>query len=149
MYSENSFKNYIFWLKVRRIFFMVIFSIVGALVGIALSEFLINILLFDTFFRIVTITISTLLFFSISWLITATTGKEIQEGYWKIAVLRKLTVISKKLDVLEDFDLNSLKKDLSAENTLTNKQNNKNLSKKKIIQEENLDTPDELENIDE
>lgn len=149
MYSENSFKNYIFWLKVRRIFFMVIFSIVGALVGIALSEFLINILLFDTFFRIVTITISTLLFFSISWLITATTGKEIQEGYWKIAVLRKLTVISKKLDVLEDFDLNSLKKDLSVGNTLANKQNNKNSSKKKIIQEENLDTPDELENIDE
>ena len=29
------------------------------------------------------------------WLVK---GKEVQDGYWKIAVLRKLTVISKKLD---------------------------------------------------
>ena len=44
------------------------------------------------------ITISTLLFFAISLLVTAGTAKEVQDGYWKIAVLRKLTVISKKLD---------------------------------------------------
>lgn len=98
MYDENSFKNYIFWIKVKRGFFMLIFSILGAFVGIGISEFVVNVLLFDSVFRIVVIAISTLLFFSISLLVTANTGKEIQDGYWKIAVLRKLTVISKKLD---------------------------------------------------
>lgn len=108
MYSEDSFKNYIFWLKVRRVFFMLIFSIVGALIGMAISELVVNVLLFNAFFRIIIITVSTLLFFSISLLITANTGREVQDGYWKIAVLRKLTVISKKLDILEDLDLESI-----------------------------------------
>lgn len=98
MYDENSFKNYIFWIKVKRAFFMFIFSVLGAFIGIASSEFVVNILLFDEMFRIIIIAVSTLLFFSISLLVTANTGKEVQEGYWKIAVLRKLTVISKKLD---------------------------------------------------
>ena len=109
MYNENSFNNYIFWIKVKRIFFMLVFSIVGATIGFFISDYVINILLFDTIFRIIIIAISTLLFFAISLLITANTGKEVQDGYWKIAVLRKLTVISKKLDNLEKLDnLNNL-----------------------------------------
>ena len=98
MYDENTFKNYIFWIKVKRVFFMVVFSIIGVAIGVALSELIVNILRFDTYLRPVIITISTLLFFAISLLVTAGTGKEVQDGYWKIAVLRKLTVISKKLD---------------------------------------------------
>lgn len=104
MYNENSFNNYIFWIKVKRIFFMLIFSILGAIVGFFISDYIINVLLFDSVFRIIIIAISTLLFFAISLLITANTGKEVQDGYWKIAVLRKLTVISKKLDNLEKLD---------------------------------------------
>ena len=98
MYDENTFKNYIFWIKVKRVFFMVVFSIIGAALGVALSELIVNILRFDAYLKPIIITISTLLFFSISLLITAGTAKEVQDGYWKIAVLRKLTVISKKLD---------------------------------------------------
>lgn len=105
MYNEDSFKNYIFWIKVKRVFLMILFSIIGTLIGIAISEYFVNILLFEAMFRVIIITISTLLFFAISLLLTANTGKEIQEGYWKIAVLRKLTVISKKLDALENLDL--------------------------------------------
>jgi hypothetical protein len=43
--------------------------------------------------------ISTLIFFAMSLLITAGTGKQVQDGYWKIAVLRKLTVIQKNLEL--------------------------------------------------
>ena len=96
MYDENTFKNYIFWLKVKRVFFMIVFSVLGAFVGVAISELIVNILKFETYLRPTIITISTLLFFAISLLVTAGTGKEVQDGYWKIAVLRKLTVISKK-----------------------------------------------------
>ena len=98
MYDENTFKNYIFLLKVKRVFFMVVFSIIGAALGVALSELIVNILRFDAYLKPIIITISTLLFFAISLLVTAGTAKEVQDGYWKIAVLRKLTVISKKLD---------------------------------------------------
>ena len=98
MYDENTFKNYIFWLKVKRVFFMIVFSVLGAFVGVAISELIVNILKFEVYLRPTIITISTLLFFVISLLVTAGTGKEVQDGYWKIAVLRKLTVISKKLD---------------------------------------------------
>lgn len=106
MYDENTFKNYIFWLKVKRIFLMLIFSIIGAFIGIVISQFLIDLLLvLDSSFKVIIIALSTLLFFTISLLLTVGTGKEIQEGYWKMAVLRKLTVISKKLDCLENLNI--------------------------------------------
>ena len=103
MYDENSFKNYIFWLKVKRIFLMLIFSIIGCALGIVISQFLTDVLLLQLS-KPVIIAISTIIFFSISLLLTVGTGKEIQEGYWKMAVLRKLTVISKKLDNLEKLN---------------------------------------------
>lgn len=144
MYSENSFKNYIFWIKVKRAFLMLIFSIVGALIGVALSELIVNILLFDQSFRVVITAASTLLFFGISLLITANTGKEVQDGYWKIAVLRKLTVISKKLDALENLDTSNpnVKKAISALSDIKddvfseNLENNKKQSKSKNIKKE-------------
>ena len=111
MYDENSFKNYIFWLQVKRVFLMIVFSIVGAFIGILLSQFLIDVLLIlDSSYKVIFIAISTLLFFGISLLLTAGTGKEVQEGYWKMAVLRKLTVISKKLDYLENLEDSSKEK---------------------------------------
>lgn len=105
MYDENSFQNYIFWLKVKRVFLMILFSIIGAIVGIVLSQFLVDVLkVLDAIFKIIIIIVSTLLFFGISLLLTANVGRDVQEGYWKMAVLRKLTVISKKLDYLENLD---------------------------------------------
>ena len=105
MYDENTFQNYIFWLKVKRVFLMILFSIIGAIVGIVLSQFLVDVLkVLDPIFKMIIIIVSTLLFFGISLLLTANVGRDVQEGYWKMAVLRKLTVISKKLDYLENLD---------------------------------------------
>ena len=112
MYDENTFQNYIFWLKVKRVFLMIVLSIIGALIGILLSQSLIDLLLIvSASFRIIIILATTLLFFGISLLMTTNVSKDIQEGYWKIAVLRKLTVISKKLDYLENLEITSPKKE--------------------------------------
>ena len=111
MYDENTFQNYIFWLKVKRVFLMIVLSIVGALIGVLLSQFLIDVLLIAVpALRVIMIAASTLLFFGISLLMTINVSKDVQEGYWKMAVLRKLTVISKKLDYLENLDTSSFKK---------------------------------------
>lgn len=139
MYNENSFLNYISGLKVRRVFFMVVFSIIGALVGVLLSDFIVDVLMFGTFFRIVIIVISTLLFFAMSLLLTINTAKDIQEGYWKVALLRKLTVISKKLDSLENLNIDSLKSeftDLVSEELSTPTSNNKKAKQTKKASEE-------------
>lgn len=100
MYSENSYKNYIFWLKVKQIFVMILLSVIGCVIGRFIGQYLVEVLLFDVTNLYISVTVSTLLFFSIAALITSGTSKEVQEAYWRIAVLRKLTVISKKLDVL-------------------------------------------------
>ena len=80
------------------------FSAIGALIGIVLSDLLINVLTFNNINKPVIIVLSTLVFFSLSLLATTGTEKNIQDGYWKIAVLRKLTVISKKLDNLPNAE---------------------------------------------
>jgi hypothetical protein len=98
MYSEKTFKNYIFWLQVRRLFLIIIFSCIGAALGAGISALLQNILNISQY-RYIIVTVSTVIFFIISLLLTATTGKEVQDGYWKIAMLRKLTVIQKNLEL--------------------------------------------------
>ena len=104
MYNESTFKNYIFWIKVKRIFLIVVFSIVGALIGALVSQYVVDVLLFKAMYRTLIVGGSVLFFVAIALLLTANTGKEVQDGYWKIAVLRKLTVISKKLDYLDVID---------------------------------------------
>lgn len=139
MYNENSFLSYISGLKVRRVFFMIVFSIIGALVGVLLSDFIVDVLMFGAFFRILIIVISTLLFFAMSLLFTINTAKDIQEGYWKVALLRKLTVISKKLDSLDSLNINSLKSEfteLVEEELETTKKGKKQKKTKEISEPE-------------
>lgn len=97
MYSEKTFKNYIFWIQVKRVVLIILLSIIGAGIGIAIGAFLKGTFQIDSYNNAIII-FSTLFFFLLSLLITAGTGKEVQDGYWKIAVLRKLTVIQKLLE---------------------------------------------------
>lgn len=139
MYDENTFKNYIFWLKVKRVFYMLIFSIVGAGIGVAISEIVVNILTFESSLRPIIIIVSTLLFFAISLLSTAGTAKEVQDGYWKIAVLRKLTVISKKLDNIQTADI-SKNIDTSAISSTINDVVKESISEdSKVLDEDNFE----------
>lgn len=101
MYDEDSFNKHIFWMKFKRVFLLIFFSIIGCAIGIVLSSYLIELLLLPQKIRIPVIAGSTLIFFFLTLISTAKINKDIQDGYWKIAVLRKLTLISKKLDSLE------------------------------------------------
>lgn len=103
MYNEDSYNHYLTWLKIKRVFFMFFCSIIGCILGVLISSYVVNILMYDSILRIIIITVSTLLFFFISLLSSANTVKQIQNGYWNIAVLRKLTLISEKLDALENL----------------------------------------------
>ena len=121
MYNEKSFENYIFWTKVRRIFLILLFSIIGCLVGIFVSDIINTVTLNDGYRKII-ISISTLFSFALSLLLTIGTAREVQDGYWKMAVLRKLTVMSKKLDNLENFknELKSIETNEISSNVDTN-----------------------------
>lgn len=98
MYSEKSYKNYIFWVQVKRIVLIIILSSLGAALGVLIGKILESTLKMTSFNNLIII-ISTIIFFLLSLLLTVGTGKEVQDGYWKIAVLRKLTVIQKNLEL--------------------------------------------------
>ncbi len=102
MYSEKTFKNYIFWIQVRRVVLIILLSCIGAGIGIGIGAVLkgtVNITEYNT----IIIIVSTIIFFLLSLVITAGTGKEVQDGYWKIALLRKLTAIQKTLETSNEL----------------------------------------------
>ncbi len=103
MYDEDTFSRHIFWMKFRRVFLLIFFSIIGCIIGIFLSAYLIELLFLPENIRIPIIAGTTLLLFFLTLFSTTKINKDIQDGYWKIAVLRKLTLISKKLDSLDNL----------------------------------------------
>ena len=109
MYSENSYKNYIFWLKVRQITLIIVLSVIGCIIGRYIGTFLVDILMFKVLAYNISVIVSTLIFLFIALMATANTARDVQDAYWKIAVLRKLTVISKKLDNVSDDDKKEIK----------------------------------------
>ena len=134
MYDEDSFSKHIFWMKFRRVFLLIFFSIIGCIIGIILSSYLIELLFLPQNIRIPIIAGATLIFFFITLFSTYKINKDIQDRYWKMAVLRKLTLISKKLDALDNLkkleNLDYLKTlDSSVSETLSgmekNSENNK------------------------
>ncbi len=104
MYDEDAYKRYILAIRIKKIFIIIAFCVIGAILGIIISSYIVDILLFSSVLKPTIITVSTLIFLAISLLLTSNISKEVQDGYWKIAVLRKLTLISKKLDNLENLD---------------------------------------------
>lgn len=124
MYNEDSYTRHLNLLKAKRIFSMVLFSIIGCIIGVIFSSFVVTVLMYDAIFRPIIIAVSTLLFFFISLFITGNTSKEIEDGYWKVAVLRKLTLISKKLDNLDNLQKLDQLLNIDLENENDNDNNN-------------------------
>ena len=98
MYSEKSFKYYIFWVQVKRVVLIIILSCIGAAIGVLIGKILESTIQLTSFNNAI-IAVSTIIFFLLSLLLTVGTGEKVQDGYWKIAVLRKLTVIQKNLEL--------------------------------------------------
>lgn len=98
MYSEKSYKNYIFWLQVKRVVVIIVLSCLGAGLGILIGKILESTIKFTSYNNLI-IGISSTIFFLLGVLLTVGTGKQVQDGYWRIAVLRKLTVIQKDIEL--------------------------------------------------
>ena len=103
MYSEKAYKNYIFWIQVKRVFLIILFTSIGAGLGLLVGKILESTIKFY-FTNYIIAGCATFLFF-FSLLVTASTGKEVQDGYWKIAVMRKLTVIQKDIEINNELSL--------------------------------------------
>lgn len=144
MYDENSMKSHIFWIKFKRVFLLILFTIIGTSLGVIISDYIVNILLFPTFLRIIIVAISAVLFLAFALLITANTGKEVQDSYWKIAVYKKLVVISKKLDNLDSSDNPKIIKKESTQTSNTKEVTEQN----KTINEENIEVNNNVDDLE-
>ena len=138
MYSEKKFKNYIFWLQVKRVVVIIILSCLGAALGVLIGKILESTVKMTSFNNIIII-ISTIVFFLLSLLLTTGTGKQVQDGYWKIAVLRKLTVIQKGLELNNELLKNS---DTSTKSKLDSivKEDIKDIDETEECEEESTDS---------
>ncbi|MBR1540173.1 MAG: hypothetical protein IJ629_03240 [Clostridia bacterium] len=115
MYSEKTYKNYIFWMQVKRVVVILVLSCLGAALGMLIGWILGSTMKLTSFNNII-IAVSTTVFFLLGVLLTVGTGKQVQDGYWRIAVLRKLTVIQKNLELNNELLRNtdkSIKDNLS------------------------------------
>ena len=108
MYSEKTYKNYIFWVQVKRVIVVILLSCLGAGLGILIGKILESTIKLTSFNNII-IAVSTTIFFLLGLLLTVGTGKQVQDGYWRIAVLRKLTVIQKSLELNNELLKNANK----------------------------------------
>lgn len=145
MYDENSMKSHIFWIKVRRVFLLIFLTAIGTGLGIIISDYIVNILLFSSILRPIIIISSAVIFLLMALLLTSQTGKEIEDGYWKIAVYKKLAIISKKLDALEKVDNSESLKSENISKKIESKQPEK--ITEKTSEKENIDPQVTTENV--
>ena len=71
MYSEQYFKKHILWVNIKRILVMLVFSIIGCIIGVISSSYIVDILLFEANLKPIIIAVSTIIFFLISLMLTS------------------------------------------------------------------------------
>lgn len=100
MYNEKRFKITIFFTRIRRylfIFFFVILSLVGAYV---VSEVLTEIVRLDQKIATILMVATGVTVFCIGFILTSNLEFKIQEAYLEMKTLKKLNLVSFKLDKL-------------------------------------------------
>ena len=111
MYNEDLYKKHIFWIKAKRVFLLLLFTTLGTALGVVISSYVVDVLLFNLELKPIIIAGCGLTFLLVTLLLTAKTGKEVHDAYWRIAVINELQSISKKLDSLDNLEkLDSLEK---------------------------------------
>ena len=135
MYSEKAYKNYIFWVQVKRIVVIILLSCIGAAIGVLIGKVLESTVQVSEYNNAITAG-CTIFFFLLALLLTVGTGKEVQDGYWKVAVLRKLTVIQKNLELNNELLKNT---DKSIKDNLSSVTANLNNIKEEEVSEEDTD----------
>ena len=151
MYSEKYFKNHILWIRIKRLLFMLIFSIIGCIIGVISSSYIVDILQFDWNLKPLTIAGSTIIFFIISLLVTSNSSRYVQDCLWKIETLHALNNLSNKLDIIKSLEHSSeelseyfseIKKGLIDENKFTENDKidiiNKVIDNKEIVSSDKI-----------
>ena len=160
MYSEKYFKNHILWIRIKRLLFMLIFSIIGCIIGVILSSYIVDILQFDWNLKPLTIAGSTIIFFIISVLVTSNSSRYVQDCLWKIETLHTLNNLSNKLDIIKSLEHNSeelseyfseIKKGLIDENKFTESNKidiiNKVIDNKETISSDRIPSSEENQEV--
>ena len=138
MYNEKRFKITIFFTRIRRylfIFFFVILSLVGAYV---VSEVLTEIVRLDQKIATVLMVATGVTVFCIGFILTSNLEFKIQEACLEMKTLKKLNLVSFKLDkLLEKSGISisdEITKELQSLNTTEAKTSKKKLKKAKTKQ---------------
>ena len=138
MYNEKRFKITIFFTRIRRylfIFFFVILSLVGAYV---VSEVLTEIVRMEQKIATILMVATGLTVFCIGFILTSNLEFKIQEAYLEMKTLKKLNLVSFKLDkLLEKSGISisdEITKELQSLNTTEAKTSKKKFKKAKTKQ---------------
>ena len=136
MYNEKRFKITIFFTRIRRylfIFFFVILSLVGAYV---VSEVLTEIVRLDQKIATILMVATGVTVFCIGFILTSNLEFKIQEAYLEMKTLKKLNLVSFKLDkLLEKSGISisdEITKELQSINTAVAKTSKTKLKNQKL-----------------
>ena len=100
MYNEKSFKITMLFTKIRRYLFIFFFVILGLVGAYVLSEFLTEIAGVERKIANIIMVVTGVSIFVIGFILTSNLQFKIQEAYLQMKILKKMNVISYKLDKL-------------------------------------------------
>lgn len=100
MYNEKSFKITMLFTKIRRYLFIFFFVILGLVGAYVLSEFLTEIAGVERKIANIIMVVTGISIFAIGFILTSNLQFKIQEAYLEMKILKKMNVISYKLDKL-------------------------------------------------
>ncbi len=136
MYDEKKFKRTIVLTKVRRYIFIFLFVILGLVGAYVLSEFLTEIARLSQNIATAVMVITGITIFLIGIILTSNLSFKIEQAYLEIKLMKKLNLVSFKLDKLLEKQGISISDEISKEMQIANdelmqrKKNKKLFSKK-------------------
>lgn len=130
MYNEKSFKLTIIFTKIRRYLFIFFFVILGLVGAYVLSEFLTEIARVQQKIATIIMVVTGVSIFAIGVILTSNLKFKVQQAYLEMKLLKKMSVVSYKLDkLLENSGISisdEIAKELEAASTqLSTKQKKK------------------------
>lgn len=133
MYNEKYFKITILFTKIRRYLFIFFFVILGLIGAYVLSEFLTEIAGVQRNIANLIMVVTGVSIFAIGFIITSNLHFKIQEAYLEMKLLKKMSVISYKLDKLLESSGISISDEITKELQVVNSELKSNKIKKEKI----------------
>lgn len=115
MYNERSFKITILLTKIRRYLFIFFFVILGLVGAYVLSEFLTELVRVEQRIATILMIVTGVSVFVIGFILTSNLTFKIQEAYLEMKILKKMSVVSYKLDKLLEVSGISISDEIAKE----------------------------------